>query len=290
MAELGYTNTERLRSYSSIFSRSVFSDIMQYDDYSRLNIVRKRYDSPKRNFLTYFDYIRHIYKVLTKEYRCEYVYKNEIINKLLLRTYGTKNTIAFNEFRVKNTIVDFALFNGESKAFEIKTEYDSQRRLQHQMDTYAKLFQKCYIVVPSEMKVEYSKIIPSNVGIIVLTIVNGRIQLKEEKHAQTNRRIDTNVLMHSIRTSEYQNIVKGYFGELPKVSCFDMFNKCKEIIAKIPQKDLHRLFLEEIKKRASNTHLLASFPAEIRQMCLSLQINKKQSALLLQKLNTLITT
>ena len=37
MIRTDYTKMERLRSYSSIFSRSVFSDIIEYDDYIVVN-------------------------------------------------------------------------------------------------------------------------------------------------------------------------------------------------------------------------------------------------------------
>lgn len=108
---------ERLRSYSSVFSRGVVYGIIENDDYSRQNTVIERYDcNTKAN--TYYDYIKYIYKSIAKDYRCEYVYKNEIINNILLKQYGTESTVAINEFRVHNSIVDLALFNGESKAFE----------------------------------------------------------------------------------------------------------------------------------------------------------------------------
>lgn len=281
---------ERLRSYSSIFSRSVFSDIIEYDDYTRLNTIFSRYDSKKEYFSTYFDYIKYIYRIIAKEYRCEYIYKNEIINKLLISKYGTKNTIAINEFRVQNSIVDFALFNGESKAFEIKTEYDTKKRLKRQIKDYSKLFQKCYIVVPEELYQEYDECVPENIGIIVLVRERGRIRLDEKKKAIINANIDTNVLMRSVRAGEYRNIVMEYYGELPNVSCFEMFDKCQELISNIPQQKLHTLFLNEIKKRTNNTQLLKSFPAEIRQMCLSMNLNQRQSESLLKKLNNIITT
>ena len=285
MIRTDYTKMERLRSYSSIFSRSVFSDIIEYDDYTRLNTILNRYDSKKEHFSTYFDYIKYIYRIIAKDYRCEYIYKNEIINKLLINKYGTKNTIAINEFRVQNSIVDFALFNGESKAFEIKTEYDTKKRLERQIESYSKLFQKCYIVVPEESYKDYDECISENVGIIILSREKGRIRLDEKKEAIVNKNIDTSVLMRSVRATEYRNIVTEYFGELPNVSCFDMFDKCQELIAQIPQPQLHILFLNEIKKRINNTQLLKSFPAEIRQICLSMNLNQRQSESLLKKLN-----
>ena len=55
MAGKDYTEMERLRSYSSIFSRSVFSDIIEYDDYTRLNILLERYNNSQKHFQTYLD-------------------------------------------------------------------------------------------------------------------------------------------------------------------------------------------------------------------------------------------
>jgi hypothetical protein len=285
-----YTNIERLRSYSSIFSRSVFSDIMEYDDYSRLNILFNRYDSNKNHKeQTYFDYIKYMYRTIVKGYRCEYVYKNEIISKLLLKEYGTKNTIAINEFRVQNSIVDFALFNGESKAFEIKTEYDSKKRLDRQIQDYTKLFQKCYIVIPEQFQQRYKKCTSENIGIIILFIENNKIKLQEVREAIISKDIDVSVLMRCIRTEEYKNIVLQYFGKLPETSCYEMFEKCQEKIKEIPQEELQMLFLDEIKKRKNNTQLLETYPAEIRQICLSMNLSQKQFVNLMEKLKNTIT-
>ena len=126
-------SVDKLRSYSSAFSRSVFSSIIRFSDFTRLDWLSEQYDG-ELDDCTYLTYLSYIYKTLSRFYRCEYVYKNEIINQLLLKKYGTKHTVAFNEFKVGDSIVDFAMMNGESKAFEIKTSLDSPRRLKKQMD------------------------------------------------------------------------------------------------------------------------------------------------------------
>ena len=280
---------DELRSYSSVFSRGVFSDIMEYNDYAKLDILLAKYDRSSKRFHTYLDYVRHVYRAIAKKYRCEYVYKNEIINKLLIKNCGLKDSVVINEFRVKDVIVDLALFNGESKAFEIKTEYDTPKRLAHQMEVYTKLFQRCYVVVPSEHFHEYERSVRRDVGIFVMKMENGKIRLEKEREALLNCSIDANVLMRTVRTSEYKNIVKSYFGHLPNVSCFDMFEACRRLIATIPQQELCRLFLAEMKKRVNNTQLLKSFPPEIRQVCLSMNLNGKQSDCLLERLNNAIT-
>lgn len=87
-----YLIGERARSYSSVFTRKVFSDIIDYHDFSHLNWLYTTYDQHQKGIESYSDYLLYLYNYITKFYRCEYVYKNEIINQLLLKTYGTKNT------------------------------------------------------------------------------------------------------------------------------------------------------------------------------------------------------
>lgn len=279
-----------MRSYSLAFSRRVFSDIINYDDFSHLNYLIDSYSPKVKQDDTYLMLLKHLYRVMCKNYRCEYVYKNEIINKLLLKQFAGTQTIAFNEFRIVDSIVDLAMFNGVSKAFEIKTEYDSKKRLSHQLDTYSKLFQECYLVIPQELFEHYTTDISDNIGIVVVYIDKGRIKFHTVRESINNAIVDPDILIRSVRCEEYKNIIKEYFGNIPEVSCFEMFDVCKELMYQIPCDDLHRLFLNEIKKRANNTELLQKIPSEIRQMCLSLNLNQRQSKVLLDKLNTHIIT
>lgn len=279
-----YIDRERLRAYASVFSRNVFYDIIKFGDFSRIDTLLGKYDCG-RDFSTYYDYIRYAYRALSKNYRCEYIYKNELINKLLLKQYGTKDSVAINEFRAGESIVDLAVFNGESKAFEIKTEYDSDRRLCHQLKAYSKIFQRCYLVISEKLLDDYLQELPAEVGIVVLKDGKSSIQMEEIKEAGYNSGIDSDVIMRSVRTCEYKNIVASYYGLLPDVSRFDIFDRCGELMKGIPSEDLHRLFVTEIKKRKSVTARLRHFPVELRQICLSMNIDGNAAGTLFMRLN-----
>ena len=276
---------EKLRCYSSAFSRSVFYDIAFFSDFTHLDWILSHYKESLKEGSSYMDCLSYMYSAISKFYRCEYVYKNEIINQLLLKTYGTKHTIAFNEFKVGNSIVDLAMMNGESKAFEIKTTLDGPKRLSKQMSDYKKVFDKCYIVVDANESAYYAERIEEGTGIVSLSFDKGRIVLEEYKPAMKHVEIDTFCLMKCLRTSEYENIVKAFFGELPDVAQSDMYNSCREQICKIPHEVLNSLFLAEIKKRKSVTKQLKSFPKEIRQIMLALNLPKNKQEILITNLN-----
>lgn len=272
-----------LRDISSAFSRSAFTDILNFNDYSHLEWLTSNYSFHK--ITTYNELLKNFYSIISKKYRCEYVYKNELIKKLLY-LYGSNNTIYFNEFKVGNSIADIAMFNGESKAFEIKTEYDSPRRLNKQMTDYKRLFDKCYIVIPERMYEEYNKYTDSTNGIIVLKNYGGHITLQEIRHATQNSRFDTEMLMSCLRTEEYTNIVKALGFNTENIPGYDMFKYCHGIFKKIDSQKLKSLFLQEIKKRKNNTRFLKKYPMPLRQMMLSLNLSEKKANLLLEKLNT----
>lgn len=278
-------NIEYLKDFSSAFSRRAFVDVMDYNDYSHIDWLLSKYSTLK--CLTYSDWLRKAYAHIVKNYRCEYVYKNELI-KLLLSEYGTKNTVYFNEFRAGSSIADMAMFNGESKAFEIKTEYDSPQRLDKQLDDYMSLFDRSYIVIP-ETKVEnYQGVVNPAIGIIVMYFYKGKITLNHYKEAEPNTNFNHRVLMSCLRTEEYKNIVLNLGGSLDGVSGYDMFTHCSNIISASNPNEVKPLFLQEVKKRKNTTSLLKNYPAHLRQMLLSLNLSKNKAENLLTKLNVSI--
>lgn len=276
----------QMRSYASIFSSTYFSKLLQNDDYAFIDAKINLYDQSKigKGINTYYDYIKYVYSELSKQYRNEYVYKNTFINELLIKKYGVKNTIAINEFRVGESIADIVLFNGTSKAFEIKTELDSKKRLNGQLSDYRKIFKESYIVTHEALVDMYLKE-DESIGVISLETSSKSFKMIEIRPAKINSEISPEAIIRSIRTNEYKNIVKEYYGALPKMNSFNMFDICFDLIKEIPNENLNTLFIEELKKRKSNTVNINSFFKELRQLGLAMNIDEKTHHNLLIKLN-----
>lgn len=279
-----YNIMDRMRSYSSAFSRSLFTDIIKYGDCSRLDAIHDRYDGKRKKEKTYFSYLKYLYRQISINYRCEYVYKNELI-ELLIKKYAHSNTIIFNEFRMQKSIVDLAMFNGNSRAFEIKTEYDTTRRLIGQLVDYTRVFQLCYVVIPANMLETYEKDIPPYIGIVLMRESGGVLELDEARPAVENKNIDAGMMMKCLRTKEYENMVIEEFGKLPDVPYYEMYEACEEKLYDMPPDKLHQYFLKEIEKRKNNMCLLKKAPHELRQMYLQLGLSKGQIDILQTYLN-----
>ena len=279
-----YNIMDRMRSYSSAFSRSLFTDIIKYGDCSRLDAIHDRYDGKRKKEKTYFSYLKYLYRQISINYRCEYVYKNELI-ELLIKKYAHSNTVIFNEFRMQKSIVDLAMFNGNSRAFEIKTEYDTTRRLIGQLVDYTRVFQLCYVVIPANMLETYEKDIPPYIGIVLMRESGGVLELDEARPAVENKNIDAGMMMKCLRTKEYENMVIEEFGKLPDVPYYEMYEACEEKLYDMPPDKLHQYFLKEIEKRKNNMCLLKKAPRELRQMYLQLGLSKGQIDILQTYLN-----
>ena len=284
----GRTNIEdvRLRSYSSAFSRRGFQDILRFDDFGHLDWLYHSERSTLEN-ITYLDYLQKMYRSLAKGYRCEYVFKNEIIHHLI-QQYGSRSSVIFNEFRVGSSVADLAFFNGESRAFEIKTEFDSEKRLHKQMQDYCRLFDRCYLVIPEEEYDHYAAAVGDGIGIILLSFRNGRVSLETKREAELNTSVDVDLLMSCCRTREYESFIMQRFGSLPDVPIRDQYFACYELLRSLPSEELKRFFLASVKRRRSDLRELRPLPKCLRQMFLSLNLGKKESATLIEKLNCVI--
>lgn len=280
-----YTSNQ-LRDFSSLFSRSEVNRWLK-GDFESINIKLERYNLTEENEgNSYLKFLRNTYSILENNYPNEYILKNEFLNKWLKREIGTDNSIIFNEFRIGKAIADLAMFNGISKAFEIKTILDKEVRLSNQLQEYKKIFNEVYIIVPDVHVAKYSRF-DNAVGIISFKSSLGKFELI--KKAENNIEIETNTLMETLHTKEYLEISKTYFGELPKMNAFNQFATCKELISKIPQTDLNKLFITAMKKRNINNQFFNKVNTEFNQICLSLNLKKQERDNLIKslKLNTI---
>lgn len=276
----------QLRDFSTLFSRSEVNRWLK-GDFESIEVKLERYNLTEQNKgNTYLKFLRKTYRILEKNYPNEYVLKNEFLNKWLKSELGTNNSVIFNEFRIGKAIADLAMFNGVSKAFEIKTILDKEYRLSNQLQQYKKIFNEVYIIIPNIHISKYSSF-DNSVGIISFDSSSKKFELI--KKAERKVDIDTNTLMEILHTKEYLEISKAYFGELPKLNAFNQFEICKELISNIPKNDLNKLFLNAMKKRNINNQFFNKVNNEFNQICLSLNLKKQERDNLINslKINTI---
>ncbi|MCP4461115.1 MAG: sce7726 family protein [Cytophagales bacterium] len=270
----GTFSSNQLRDYSSLFSRKPVKEWMN-GNLSSIDYKIERYDKNwySNNGTRYIDYLKFVYSILEDHYQNEYILKNSFLNDWLIKELGESNSELYSEFRVGSAIADLVMFNGTSKAFEIKTELDSDKRLSSQLEQYRKAFNEIFMIVPIS-KLEQYRTYDDSVGIICFDNSSPN-RFSVFRSATKNVNIDTEALMHIFHTKEYKGIVTQYYGRLPDVTSFNQFEVCSDLIAKIPQTELNKLFIHQMKKRASNIGLSSRYYREFNQLSLALRMNVK---------------
>ncbi|MDB9566273.1 sce7726 family protein [Providencia rettgeri] len=275
--------SNQLRDLSSLFLRSEVSRWFK-GDFKSIDVKLHRYQLyEKYKGKTYLSFVKKTYKLLLKHYPNEYVLKNEFLNQWLKKELGCNSSIIFNEFRIGNAIADLAMFNGVSKAFEIKSILDKDYRLSNQLQEYKKLFNEVYIIVPHEHLGRY---IDFDNSIGVISYSNDCNAFNLERKPKVNQHVDIDTLMNVLHTKEYLKISKNYYKELPMMNSFNQFDICKELISSIENNQLNHLFIEAMKERKVNNLFFNKLNNELNQICLSLNLKKADREDLISKLKT----
>lgn len=275
------TNINQLRDFSTFFTRSEVLRLLK-SDFKSVNTKLQRYDLiEKKRGCSYLEVLKEAYKNIQNSYQNEYVLKNEFLNKCLVEKVLNKNSIVFNELRLGNSIADLAIFNGVSKAFEIKTILDKECRLSGQIETYKKIFNETYIIVPEQQVDKYLKF-DNEVAVFSYDSNLNKFELVRE--ATKNEVIDIDVLMNVLHSKEYLSIVHNHFGIVPELNSFNQFDICKKLISTIDYLELNNIFLETMKSRKIHNSFFNKINSEFNQVSLSLNLKEIERKKLIDEL------
>ena len=236
----------------------------------------------------FFDWV---YNLLFKNYRNEYIYKNVIVNKILLNTHSLNTSQMLTEFRVGRSKADVVLLNGVSTVYEIKSQYDSFVRLEKQIQTYFKVFDYVNVITSPSQSKKLGSILPDKAGILVLTNRNTISTIRKAKSNKEN--IKPEILFDSLRKTEYMRIIKEYYGTTPDVPNTQIYRECKKLFCKIPPDYAHDLTIKILKRR-NNSKRLKDFidkaPSSILAYAMSICNEKNKMQKLLNRFDNNINS
>ncbi|WP_435922977.1 sce7726 family protein [Paenibacillus sp. DYY-L-2] len=120
-------------------------------------------------------------KFLLHHYPNETSIKSTFINNVLLKT---NNHVSIFELNVGKSRLDLCKINGNSIAYEIKTELDTPKRLSQQMKDYFQVFDRVYLICSVNNLNNMTPHVPKECGIIVYYVTKtGRYVFKKHRNA-----------------------------------------------------------------------------------------------------------
>lgn len=228
------------------------------------------------SYAQFFDFL---YDLMKNNYRCEYVYLNEIFVNEILKNHDEGHSI-LTELCVNRSQADLVVVNGTTTVYEIKTELDSLTRLGKQLEDYIQVFDKVFVITYRDMLDKLIQLLDGNgkylkVGIFVLN-EEGKLNLIREggSHKEClNKELMFNILHR--REFEY----------------FDTdYDLAKENFLNLSIYDAHEYFKQCLVLRCKDYKYVSNLPISLKLAGFKIQnsLNRKQKEKFYTKLNRIV--
>lgn len=177
--------------------------------------------------------------------------EKEMRSVLLNRLNNYKNCYLFEEFTVPSgkARADVVAVNGHVIAYEIKSDFDSLKRLETQIPEYDLNFEMNYIVTGKKLIQKVESIIPSYWGIILINKNDkGILSVSFVRKAKLNPNLSFENFIGLLTSEEVKKIAMSQ----------------PSILKKYSKLEIRKLFKQDILKILNNT-LTISKKREIKQ-------------------------
>ncbi len=223
---------------------------------------------------------------LRKHYRCEYVYKAAIADRIVFGRHSPRTASMHVELPVGRSIVDVAVFNGTSTAYEIKTEFDSDRRLSTQTPDYLRAFERVYVVTHPALVGRYSRILDERVGVLALS---PRGSLAEVRTADgSGESVDKSALFRLLRSHEYCQALEQEFGEQPFLPNGRRYSHYSKLWMDLSVGQAHKLTISAMRARTTSpcmVDFMRQMPVSYRALGYATPLSSVQQARVLKILH-----
>lgn len=280
--------TEKLRIFSRMFTRPAFASLASTGDWKRAlsflishKLIRAASLQPLSSLY------ESAWSEMKSSYRNEYVYKTEISNRLVFGRHSPRTAALHIELPIGRSIVDVAVFNGTSTAYEVKTEFDSARRLQTQTDDYSKAFDRVYVVAHHEFAEKYASLVTREVGVLALS-KGGSLSIIKEASSNVAR-LDRQTMFMCLRRTEYVPILELAF----KIS-IDLPNgliskRCRDLFCKLDPPEASQYFVNAMRARKidlQTRNFVSTLPQSLRVLGYATPLSERQRSTMITVLNS----
>lgn len=261
------------RELAKIFTSTSINKVAQ-GDLSKIYAVISDFSSLE-NCNTLKEVYDESYKILCKYYPNEYVVKNIIANNILIGTHSMNTASMLSELRVGSNKADCVIINGYSTCYEIKTKYDSLKRLSDQISSYVQAFDQTYVVA-HETHLEAILQIHSKNPTFGIMISNNRNSLSRKVIAPKTHSFNADIMFHTLRKEEYTDIIREITGKEPDSPSTELFGECKKVFCNLDQEEANREFKRVLKKyRRNDDSFINTLPKSMKNLGISFNINKR---------------
>jgi hypothetical protein len=214
---------------------------------------------------------------VNRQYRNEYVYKTAIANRIVFGRHRPQTAAMQVELSVGRSIVDVAVFNGTSTAYEIKTELDTAKRLESQSADYLRAFDRVYLVTHPQFINRFKDALDERVGILALTRDDS---LRVVRAAQSNiDSVDPRMVLRMLRRDEYVSAVERVYGPQPRLANGLIFAHFEKRFGQLSSDQAHQAFVAAMRARTTEpsfAEFVSALPKSLRALGFATPLSRVQ--------------
>ena len=266
-------SAERL---ASAFSTAVFKELAQSvpDISARKRIALIAQYGSAHSDASLGDAFENAYKLLLRDYRNEYVFKNGLVSKIIFGKYSPRTASALMELRMGRSWADVMVVNGTSTTYEIKTDLDQFGRLASQLADYTSRSEFVNVVTSDKRASNAESHLPPHVGVVALRKNGALVTLRQ---AKSNLDHMSAVDLYSmLRTQEALNILGDLTGYTADVPRGHLWKRLRELFAELPVRSAHAGAILQLRARGRTAAELSTtkgFPPSLRALAFSTELS-----------------
>ncbi len=232
------------------------------------------------------DFLGDAYRELSTNLRSEYVFKNAIAERILLGKHTLNTAAMLTEFRAGTNKADAVVLNGTSTVYEIKSERDKLCRLEGQLDSYVRIFEKVVVVADECHRCELLDILPRNVGLMVLS---DRYQFSSVREPRSNfDSLEQVQMFESLQRAEYIQILARLRGwEASGIPNGIIHDVARMEFSKLSIEQAHESFVQALRNRALRQErgwFIHAVPKHLKAIAVSLSLKREEQDQILEAL------
>jgi hypothetical protein len=232
-----------------------------------------------------------LHNALFNSHRSEYVFKNQIVSKIVFGRHSPRTASALLELPMGQSVADVVILNGTTTVYEVKTDFDRFDRLATQLDDYADHVEHVNVVVSEKRAAAAERSIQPDIGILALRR-SGALSVVRESSSNMPR-LSTRRLYLMLRTGEAIDLLGRTTGYEPDVPSGHLWLRMRTLFEELPIQQAHREVISQLRKRGTSAAKLVSddsFPPSMRALAYSSELSGAGVRRVRQRLATSAST
>jgi hypothetical protein len=225
------------------------------------------------------DLLEQVYDGMRSAYRTEYLYKNEVLRRIVIARHDPNRTTVLLEKPIARwaSRLDMLVVNDTTTAYEIKTDHDDLGRVRKQTDLALEAFDRVYVACSERWVPAIKETVDDRVGIVAMRRKGTFTRVRPAK--PNAHKVDPGAVFPLLRQTEYLAAIEDLIGPVPPVDDVTRYGICFELFMGLSGTAAHSVLLAALKNRfltGTDAQQLRGLPYSLAHLYYQATVRERQ--------------